>query len=128
MDPNPTYVRDLRPATAFLPSLSGKAFQKQSSHLLRLLLPHPMSGVLDQVRPTPSSTGSGLHSLKRTGRVVDSPVALTGVGPGNGLFELVQRRASKTRSWDIDWKPERLSASFHGRDLFAPVAAMLARG
>jgi S-adenosyl-L-methionine hydrolase (adenosine-forming) len=50
------------------------------------------------------------------------------VGPGNGLFELVQRRAKKTRSWDIDWQPERLSASFHGRDLFAPVAAMLARG
>ena len=50
------------------------------------------------------------------------------VGPGNGLFELVRRRARKTRSWDIDWKPERLSASFHGRDLFAPVAAMLARG
>lgn len=50
------------------------------------------------------------------------------VGPGNGLFELVQRRATTTRSWDIDWTPERLSASFHGRDLFAPVAAMLARG
>jgi S-adenosylmethionine hydrolase len=50
------------------------------------------------------------------------------VGPGNGLFELIQRRATQTRSWDIDWRPERLSASFHGRDLFAPVAAMLARG
>ena len=50
------------------------------------------------------------------------------VGPGNGLFELIQRRAAETFSWDIDWKPERLSASFHGRDLFAPVAAMLARG
>jgi S-adenosylmethionine hydrolase len=50
------------------------------------------------------------------------------VGPGNGLFELVQRRAKSMRSWRIDWRPERLSASFHGRDLFAPVAAMLARG
>jgi S-adenosylmethionine hydrolase len=50
------------------------------------------------------------------------------VGPGNGLFELVQRRAKKMRSWNIDWSPEYLSASFHGRDLFAPVAAMLARG
>jgi S-adenosylmethionine hydrolase len=50
------------------------------------------------------------------------------VGPGNGLFELVERRATSKRSWDIDWKPERLSASFHGRDLFATVAAMLARG
>ncbi|HLH10702.1 MAG TPA: SAM-dependent chlorinase/fluorinase [Methylovirgula sp.] len=50
------------------------------------------------------------------------------VGPGNGLFELVERRASHARCWDIAWKPEGLSASFHGRDLFAPVAAMLARG
>ena len=50
------------------------------------------------------------------------------VGPGNGLFELVQRRATNMRTWDIDWQPEHLSASFHGRDLFAPVAAILARG
>jgi S-adenosylmethionine hydrolase len=50
------------------------------------------------------------------------------VGPGNGLFELIERRATKARSWDIDWRPQHLSASFHGRDLFAPVAAMLARG
>ncbi len=50
------------------------------------------------------------------------------VGPGNGLFELVQRRAHKARCWDIEWKPRHLSASFHGRDLFAPVAALLARG
>jgi len=50
------------------------------------------------------------------------------VGPGNGLFELVRRRSEDALSWDIEWKPEHLSASFHGRDLFAPVAAMLARG
>jgi S-adenosylmethionine hydrolase len=50
------------------------------------------------------------------------------VGPCNGLFELVMRRAREVRWWTIDWRPERLSASFHGRDLFAPVAARLARG
>ena len=50
------------------------------------------------------------------------------VGPGNGLFELVQRRARETRCFEIEWRPKRLSASFHGRDLFAPFAAMLARG
>jgi S-adenosyl-L-methionine hydrolase (adenosine-forming) len=50
------------------------------------------------------------------------------VGPGNGLFELVRRRGRQTRTLQITWRPERLSASFHGRDLFAPVAAMLARG
>jgi S-adenosyl-L-methionine hydrolase (adenosine-forming) len=50
------------------------------------------------------------------------------VGPDNGLFELVTRRAGSARTWEILWRPEALSASFHGRDLFAPVAAGLARG
>ena len=50
------------------------------------------------------------------------------VGPDNGLFELVRRRAESARTWEILWRPEALSASFHGRDLFAPVAAGLARG
>ena|SRR5438876_10034031 len=50
------------------------------------------------------------------------------VGPDNGLFELVARRAPAARSWEIRWRPEMLSASFHGRDLFAPVAGQLARG
>jgi S-adenosylmethionine hydrolase len=50
------------------------------------------------------------------------------VGPGNGLFELVLRRAAESRVWDIHWESQRVSATFHGRDLFAPVAAMLARG
>jgi hypothetical protein len=50
------------------------------------------------------------------------------VGPENGLFELVRRRAAAARIIEITWQPPHLSASFHGRDLFAPVAAMLARG
>jgi S-adenosylmethionine hydrolase len=50
------------------------------------------------------------------------------VGPDNGLFELVLRRAGNPRCWDISWRPPVLSASFHGRDLFAPVAGRLARG
>jgi S-adenosylmethionine hydrolase len=51
------------------------------------------------------------------------------VGPDNGLFEVLLRRAMEPpRAWSIDWRPERLSASFHGRDLFAPVAARLRRG
>src|ERR1700722_7604474 len=50
------------------------------------------------------------------------------VGPENGLFELVLRRAKSAQCFEIVWRPSSLSASFHGRDLFAPVAAMLARG
>jgi S-adenosylmethionine hydrolase len=50
------------------------------------------------------------------------------VGPDNGLLAVVARRATRTRVWEITWRPARLSVSFHGRDLFAPVAARLARG
>lgn len=50
------------------------------------------------------------------------------VGPDNGLFEIILRRAASARVAAIAWRPEKLSASFHGRDLFAPVAARLAKG
>ncbi len=48
------------------------------------------------------------------------------VGPDNGLFELVMRRAGALETCAIAWRPDTLSASFHGRDLFAPTAARLA--
>ena len=50
------------------------------------------------------------------------------VGPDNGLFALTLRRAGAARAWRVTWRPQSLSASFHGRDLFAPVAAGLACG
>lgn len=49
------------------------------------------------------------------------------VGPGNGLFDVIAARSSAVEAWHIRWLPKRLSASFHGRDLFAPVAALLAK-
>lgn len=50
------------------------------------------------------------------------------LGPDNGLLALVARRATRARLLRIDWRPRVLSSSFHGRDLFAPVAAMLCEG
>jgi S-adenosylmethionine hydrolase len=50
------------------------------------------------------------------------------VGPDNGLFDLLVRRATSAEIWQIAWRPDSLSHSFHGRDLFAPVAAMLSQG
>lgn len=50
------------------------------------------------------------------------------VGPANGLFDVVSARAGTSRWWRITRAPERRSTTFHGRDLFAPVAAALARG
>lgn len=50
------------------------------------------------------------------------------VGPDNGLFQILAHRAAETECREIRWRPASLSASFHGRDLFAPIAARLARG
>ena len=50
------------------------------------------------------------------------------VGPDNGLLSVSASRAVHSEVYTIGWRPKELSASFHGRDLFAPVAAMLARG
>ncbi len=50
------------------------------------------------------------------------------VGPDNGLLSIVAARAADTKVWRIHWRPERLSDTFHGRDLFAPIAAEIAAG
>lgn len=50
------------------------------------------------------------------------------VGPDNGLLSIVAARADKARYWRIRWRPARLSDTFHGRDLFAPMAARIAAG
>lgn len=50
------------------------------------------------------------------------------VGPDNGLLSVVAARAGKARTWRIVWRPSARSASFHGRDLFAPIAAWIAAG
>ncbi len=47
------------------------------------------------------------------------------VGPDNGLFDIVAKQAKELLVWQISWKPKVLSNSFHGRDLYAPVCAML---
>lgn len=50
------------------------------------------------------------------------------IGPDNGLLARVACRADDGAAWRIGWQPERMSASFHGRDWFAPAAARLILG
>lgn len=50
------------------------------------------------------------------------------VGPDNGLMSVCAARSVASRCWSVVWRPERLSSSFHGRDLFAPVAGAIAAG
>jgi len=50
----------------------------------------------------------------------------TFVGPDNGLLSVLWARARRRSCRRIVWRPAEMSASFHGRDLFAPVAGALA--
>jgi hypothetical protein len=91
---------------------------RASAYLLAALVDHIPAGsvVVAVVDP---GVGSQRDPL-----VVDAD-GIWYVGPDNGLLELVCGRASAARVWRIDWRPKKLSNSFHGRDLFAPVAARL---
>jgi S-adenosylmethionine hydrolase len=53
------------------------------------------------------------------------------VGPDNGLFSWILKAEKNWKAVSLDkpryWRP-RVSPTFHGRDIFAPVAAHLAQG
>lgn len=94
---------------------------RAAAHLLAALAPSCPSGsvVLAVIDP-------GVGSKR--GAVALHADGLWYVGPDNGLLSVVASRAELPRISRILWKPERVSVSFHGRDLFAPVAARLAAG
>jgi len=48
------------------------------------------------------------------------------VGPDEGLFAILTRRARHSECWQLPY-PATASPSFHARDVFAPLAARLAR-
>mgnify|MGYP001819090619 CR=1 FL=1 len=49
------------------------------------------------------------------------------IGPNEGLFVLLARRAKHIQCWLLPDPAPTASPSFHGRDVFAPVAGRLAR-
>lgn len=50
------------------------------------------------------------------------------VGPDNGLLSIAAARGQDCKIWRISWSPENASATFHGRDIFAVIAALIAKG
>lgn len=92
-----------------------------AAHLLAALLPRfPADTVfLAIVDPGVGGTRDGIVA-RLDGRWL--------VGPDNGLLSVAAARAKRRGLWRIVWRPAELSATFHGRDLFAPVAACLAQG
>jgi S-adenosylmethionine hydrolase len=98
---------------------------RHAAFVLENALPFLPSGVvLAVVDPGVGTSRRGLAVRTRSGVLL--------IGPDNGLLWPATESAGGTRTAiDISSGPFRLdpvSATFHGRDLFAPVAAHLARG
>jgi S-adenosylmethionine hydrolase len=104
---------DLMPAA---PRFNPRA----SAYLLAALLDHlPLRQMLIGVVDPGVGSARQVLLLEGAGHVL--------IGPDNGLLALVARRCA-ARVWVIGWRPESLSASFHGRDLFVPAALRYLRG
>lgn len=50
------------------------------------------------------------------------------VCPDNGLITWPWRRLGPATAWELTWRPASSSNTFHGRDIMAPAAGMLAAG
>ena len=98
---------------------------RQGALVLRNTLPFMPLGVhVAVVDPQVGTERRALALRSGDGRIL--------VGPDNGLLSLAWERCGGVDlAVDITRSPHRLepvSATFHGRDIFAPVAAHLARG
>ena len=94
--------------------------------VLRNALPYMPAGVhLAVVDPQ-------VGGARRAVAVACADEERTLVGPDNGLLMLAAERfGGAIEAVDVSrspWRLEPVSATFHGRDIFAPVAAALARG
>jgi S-adenosylmethionine hydrolase len=99
---------------------------EQGAAVLANALPYTPAGVhLAVVDP-------GVGSPRRAVAVRAATEDRVLVGPDNGLlWPAVERLGGGTEAVDVslsDLRLEPISATFHGRDVFAPVAAHLARG
>jgi S-adenosyl-L-methionine hydrolase (adenosine-forming) len=111
--PTVPYVDLMADAPAFRPDLAA--------YLLAALAPRRWR---DDVVIAVVDPGVGTERAPLAVRVND----VWFVGPDNGLFELLIRRTDKVLVHEITLRPKELSASFHGRDIFAPMAGRIAAG
>jgi S-adenosylmethionine hydrolase len=98
---------------------------RQGALVLRNTLPYTPVGVhLAIVDPQVGTERRAVALRTADGRLL--------IGPDNGLLSLAWERCGGIElAVDVSRSPHRLepvSATFHGRDIFAPVAAHLARG
>ena len=120
-------IRQIHPGAEIVDITHGieRYAVRQGALVLRNTLPYMPAGVhVAVVDPQVGTERRALALSTNDGRVL--------VGPDNGLLSLAWERCGGVdRAVDITRSPHRLepvSATFHGRDIFAPVAAHLAAG
>jgi S-adenosylmethionine hydrolase len=120
-------MRDIAPDVPIVDLTHGipRYGVRQGAIVLRNAVPYVPAGVhLAIVDPQVGTERRGLAVRTGDGRAL--------VGPDNGLLSLAwEKCGGAVEAVDISRSPHRLepvSATFHGRDIFAPVAARLATG
>jgi S-adenosyl-L-methionine hydrolase (adenosine-forming) len=120
-------MRKIEPALQIVDITHGirRYAVRQGALVLRNTLPYMPVGVhIAVVDPQVGTERRALALRSGDGRIL--------VGPDNGLLSLAWERCGGVElAVDITRSPHRLepvSATFHGRDIFAPVAARLATG
>jgi S-adenosylmethionine hydrolase len=120
-------IRAIAPAVPIVDLTHGipRYGVRQGAIVLRNALPYVPAGVhVAIVDPQVGTERRGIAARTGDGRIL--------VGPDNGLLSLAwERSGGVVEAVDISRSPHRLepvSATFHGRDIFAPVAARLAAG
>jgi S-adenosylmethionine hydrolase len=120
-------IRSIHPEAQIIDITHGvrRYAVRQGALVLRNTLPFMPVGVhVAIVDPQVGTERRGVALRTGDGRIM--------VGPDNGLLSLAWARCGGVElAVDVSRSPHRLepvSATFHGRDIFAPVAAHLARG
>jgi len=92
-----------------------------AAHLLAALAQRfPVGAVFLCVVDPGVGTPRGVVALQADGRWY--------VGPDNGLMSILLARANEGHVWRFQNTNEPLCATFHGRDVFAPIAIQIAAG
>jgi S-adenosylmethionine hydrolase len=120
-------IRSIHPEAQIIDITHGirRYAVRQGAIVLRNTLPYMPVGVhVAVIDPQVGSARRAVALQTGDGRIL--------VGPDNGLLSLAWQRCGDVElAVDITRSPHRLepvSATFHGRDIFAPVAAHLAAG
>lgn len=122
--PGVPVIHLMHDAPAFAPRPAGHLLAALARSTLAALTPPPDRPVFLAV------VDPGVGTARRPVAVRLGATWL--VGPDNGLLAPAVAAGlaagPDVAAYEIVWRPPHLSASFHGRDLFAPVAARLACG